>query len=489
VLHDLGTDLGRLWVALGIGVEIVALLLIPWVLLRRKEPSSTAAWLLALIFLPGLGATLFLLFGRDRLRFPAQRKRESDKALARRAHHRHGRPSEALREAALSRLDSPVERELFRVAAALGGAVPSTGNRAALLVDGNATFEAIGRAIGQAQHHVHAEYYLVRRGETADTLRDQLVAAARRGVAVRLLLDGYGSFFIGRRWIRSLREAGVRVAFFLPARLMFFQPMNLRNHRKIVVVDDALAFTGGINVGDEYRGKQGPWRDTHVALEGPAAAALARVFEQDWHFATREVIVAHPPGDPHPEKRGEATVAVVRSGPDIPGTERETIHRVFFGAITIARRQVHITTPYFIPDRAMIVALQTAALRGVDVKILLPRRSNHPVVAWAGRSFYAELLESGVEIWEYGPGMIHAKTMVVDGAVALVGSANMDLRSFRLNFEVHAVIRDDDTAARLEDAFIADLAVSERLDPVAFAGRPWPQRVVEGAARLLSPLM
>jgi cardiolipin synthase len=125
----------------------------------------------------------------------------------------------------------------------------------------------------------------------------------------------------------------------------------------------------------------------------------------------------------------------------------------------------------------------------VDVKILLPRRSNHPVVAWAGRSFYAELLESGVEIWEYGPGMIHAKTMVVDGAVALVGSANMDLRSFRLNFEVHAVIRDDDTAARLEDAFTADLAVSERLDPVAFAARPWPQRVVEGAARLLSPLM
>jgi cardiolipin synthase len=475
-------------VGLGVLVEVVALALIPFVVLRRKEPSSTVAWILALVFLPGLGATLFLLFGRDRLRLPVQRKQATDAAVAHRAHHRHGRPSEALREAALARLASPVERELFRVSSALAGAEPTTGNTTELLVDGNATYEAIGRAIDGAERRVWAEYYLVHEGETATFFAERLAAAAKRGVEVKLLLDGYGSFWVSRRWVRSLREAGVTVAFFLPARLIFFQPMNLRNHRKIVVVDGDTAFTGGINVGDEYRGARAPWRDTHLMVQGPAAAALAHVFEQDWFFATRREIVRVE----HPLSRrehGDATVAIVRSGPDIPGTERETIHRVFFSAVTIARSRVYITTPYFIPDRAMIVALQTAALRGVDVRLLLPGRSNHPVVWQAGRSFYEELLEAGVQIFEYGPGMIHAKTMVVDGAVALVGSANMDLRSFRLNFEVHAVVRDERTAARLEAAFAEDLAASRRIELAAFRARGVVRKVVEGAARLLTPLM
>jgi cardiolipin synthase len=179
----------------------------------------------------------------------------------------------------------------------------------------------------------------------------------------------------------------------------------------------------------------------------------------------------------------------VRSGPDIEGSARETIHRIFFSAITLAQQRVCITTPYFIPDRAIVVALQTAALRGVFVQLLLPRRSNHPFVFQAGRSFYEDLLEAGVQIYEYGPGMIHAKTMVVDDAIALVGSANMDLRSFRLNFEVHAVVRDPTTALALARSFDEDLAVSVRIDRVAFKNRPWPFKVLEGASRLLSPLM
>ena len=488
-MRPFAPELSDVWVGVGLLVEGIALALIPAVVLRRKEPSSTVAWILALIFLPGLGATLFLMFGRDRLRLPVQRKHESDRAIAHRAHHRHGRPSAALRDAALARLASPVERELFRLGAALGGAEPTTGNTTELLVDGNATYDAIGAAIDAAVHHVYAEYYLVRRGATADWLRDKLIAAAARGVSVRVLLDGYGSFFIGRRWTRSLVEAGVEVVFFLPARLLFFQPMNLRNHRKIVVVDDEVAFTGGINVGDEYRGAGGPWRDTHLEVRGPAASALGRVFEQDWHFATRRDIPRVEAAPVVKREHGDATVAIVRSGPDITGMERETIHRVFFTAITIARSRVHITTPYFIPDRAIVVALQTAALRGVEVKLLFPGRSNHPFVFQAGRSFYEELLEAGVMIYEYGPGMIHAKTMVVDGTVALVGSANMDLRSFRLNFEVHAVVRDPRTAARLDAAFAEDLSLSRRVDAEQFRRRGLRLRVVEGAARLLSPLM
>lgn len=502
-----------LWL-LGLLVETLAIALIPFVLLQKKDPGSTIAWILALVFLPGAGATLFLLFGRDRVRLPVQWKREADDRLRALRHHRHRpRLSELTRELAFERLESPIERELFRLAVLLAGVEPSQGNAVTLLNDGEATYAAIGGAIDAAERHVYAEYYLVQRGRASAWLGERLMAAARRGVAVKLLLDGYGSFWIGRRWVRALRAAGVEVAFFLPARLLLLQPMNLRNHRKIVVVDGHTGFTGGINIMDEYLGEDrrgrptAPWRDTHLAVRGPAAQALCRVFELDWHFATRQpirndeaepargrskgakaVTAAHPAKGVS-AKPGEATVAIVQSGPDVAGAARETIHRLFFSAIGLARSRVYVTTPYFIPDRSIAVALATAALRGVDVRLLFPSRSNHPVVFLAGRSFYEELLEAGVRIYEYGPGMIHAKTMVVDGIVSLVGSANMDLRSFRLNFEVHAVVRDEATARELEARFLEDLEGSRLLTAEAFRQRGRRTRIAEGAARLLSPLM
>lgn len=479
-------------IGLGLFVELVALLLIPAVILRRKEPSSTAAWILALIFLPGLGALLFLFFGRDRVRIPAQWKRDADRALASR------------RSAAPAPTSAPPEPPsgraslgpIFRVGAELAGAEATRGNDVELLVDGDATYDAIGAAIDGARRTVHVEYYLIRRGATADWFRERLIAAAKRGVEVRLLMDGYGSFWIGRRWIRPLREAGARVEIFLPARLLLFQPMNLRNHRKIVVVDGEVAFTGGLNIGDEYRGKSGPWRDMHLCIRGPAARKLDEIFAEDWHFCEGTAIdwpsisgPLTPPADPASGERHGATVTIVKSGPDLSGAAREAIHRVFFSAITTAKHNVYITTPYFVPDRAIVVALQTAALRGVDVKMILPARSNHPFYAQAGRSFYEELLEAGVGIFEYSPGMIHSKTIVVDGAVALVGSANMDLRSFRLNFEVHAVMSGDRIASRLSACFSHDLSESKPVLLAEFRRRPLVRRVVEGVARFLSPLM
>jgi cardiolipin synthase len=492
----------------GLAIELMGLALVPLVFLRRKEPSSTAAWILALVFLPAVGAFLFLMFGRERVRLPVQWKRDADRALAMALAVRQRSGNALLTPPPSVRLMlADVDRDLFRVATALTGAEPSEGNSVELLVDGEETYRAIGEAIDQARDRVWAEYYLVRCDATADWFRDRLVAAARRGVEVKLLVDGYGSFWLQQRWLSSLRKAGVEVAFFLPARLVFLQPMNLRNHRKIVVVDGELAFTGGINIGDEYRGLLGPWRDTHLALRGPAVGPLEAIFVQDWHFATRHDPSRHAGahqaagearGDAEAQAAtasatappaGDAHVAVIRSGPDVTGPAREAIHRVFFSAITLAQRRVLITTPYFIPDRSMVIALQAAALRGVDVRLLFPSRSNHKVVFQAGRSFYEDLLEAGVGIHEYGPGMIHAKTMVVDGRVALVGSANMDLRSFRLNFEVHTVIGGGSTAARLERCFQEDLRVSRRIDLDEFRRRSRLARLAEGAARLLSPLM
>jgi len=230
----------------------------------------------------------------------------------------------------------------------------------------------------------------------------------------------------------------------------------------------------------------GEWRDVHMRIEGPAAAELQRVFFQGWAFATNEPI---EPREYFPRElvaRGEATVAIVPSGPD---TRTEAIHRLFFAAIVGAQREIAITTPYFVPTESLMVAMELAAMRGVDVKLILPGRSNHRVTFHAGRSFYSQLLEAGVDIREYEPGIVHAKTLVADSEVALVGSANMDLRSFRLNFEVHALVHDLTTATRLHEEFEADAAKSRRVDLAEWQARRWTLRVKEGAARLVSPLL
>jgi cardiolipin synthase len=468
---------------------VIALALVPLVLLRRKEPSSTIAWILTLIFLPALGSVLFLLFGRDRVRWPARRKRELDAIVrAKVADAREEKPG-ADRTSQIP-LESPLERALFRVGARLTHQRATAGNKVDVLTDGTAVYDAIGAAIDGARHHVHAQYYLIRDDATGRWFRDRLVAAAKRGVTVRLLLDGFGCFALGRGWRRPLLKAGVHVGEFLPMRSVLLQPVNLRNHRKIVVVDGETAFTGGFNVGDEYKGGEmrgvGRWRDVQLRVEGPAAAELQRVFFQDWAFATAEPIDPRDyfPRDPPP--RGDATIAVVPSGPD---TRTEAIHRLFFGAIVGAQKELTVTTPYFVPTESLMVAMELAAMRGVELKLLLPGRSNHRVTYHAGRSFYAQLLSAGVDILEYEPGIVHAKTLVADGQVALVGSANMDLRSFRLNFEIHTLVHDATTAARLREAFESDEKSSRRVDAATWARRSWTLKLREGAARLVSPLL
>jgi cardiolipin synthase len=359
-----------------------------------------------------------------------------------------------------------------------------------VLADGNAKYEALGAAIDAAKHHVHAQYYLIRDDATGAWFRERLVAAASRGVTVRLLLDGFGCFPLGSSWLRPLRKAGVHIGVFLPMRSVLLQPVNLRNHRKIVVVDGECAFTGGFNIGDEYRGGEmrsvGAWRDVHLRIEGPAAAELQRVFFMDWAFATGDAIDPREYFPREPAPRGNATIAVVPSGPD---TRTEAIHRLFFGAIVGAEREVLVTTPYFVPTESLLVAMELAAMRGVQLELLLPGRSNHRVTYHAGRSFYAQLLEAGVDILEYSPGIVHAKTLVADRTVSLVGSANMDLRSFRLNFEVHTLVHDAPTAAALCETFAGYEKEAVHVGKDAWRARGWSFKLREGAARLVSPLL
>jgi len=467
-------------------VEVVAFALIPWVLIRRKEPGATIAWILTLVFVPVVGAVLFLLFGRSRVRWSARRKRAADEALQGHLIGFRATPAD-VRE-----LPVPLAGQklgLFHVGEILSRGRATAGNRVDVLEGGAAAYAAIGEAIDAATMHVHAEYYLIRPDKAGRWFLDKLAAAAERGVEVRLLCDGWGCFALPRTWLKTMREQGVRVTHFFPVSSMVMQPVTLRNHRKIVVVDGTIAFTGGINVGDEYLGELpsvGAWRDTHIRVHGPAAAELQSVFLRDWCFSAKEIVKDEFFFPALEEDVGEAVTAVLTSGPD---TDSEAIHRVFFGAIASARERLYITTPYFVPDRALVVALQMAALQGVEVRIILPARSNHRVTFHAGRSSYEELIEAGVHIHEYQPGMIHAKTMVVDGELALVGSANMDLRSFRLNFEVHALIGDAYTARALECSFASDLEQTEEVTLESWRARPLHLRVAEGGARLVSPLL
>jgi cardiolipin synthase len=384
---------------------------------------------------------------------------------------------------------SSLEQGLFRVAQHLTHLRATSGNRVDVLAQGGDAYDAIGEAIDAARHHVHAQYYLIRDDATGAWFRERLVAAAKRGVSVRLLMDGFGCFGLPRSWRRPLLGAGAEVADFLPMRSLLLQPVNLRNHRKIVVVDGATAFTGGLNVGDEYRGHMaglGAWRDVHLRIRGPASRELQRVFFQDWAFATGRFIApeGYFPRADSPE--GSATIAIVPSGPD---TRTEAIQRLFVGAISGATREVAVTTPYFVPNESLRVAMELAAMRGVRVRVILPSKSNHAVTFHAGRSFYAQLIDAGVEVCEYEPGIVHAKTLVADSQVALVGSANMDLRSFRLNFEVHTLVHDESTAAALRTEFERDSAQSRLVDAPSWLARGWSPRVKEGAARLVSPLL
>ncbi len=425
--------------AITVGGYLITAVYVPRVLLRKSEPGATLAWLIVILLFPYAGLLLYTLLGSSRIQRRRAARREADERIEQTL----GGLVERSPGAPDSEPQPPeawMDGSLFRVARNLGIGKGTAGNEVTLYADGPQAFTAMLAAIHGARHHVHVEFFIFRHDRTGRRVLDALVAAARRGVEVRLLVDAMGLAMTRTRvsFFDPLRDAGGQFVRFLPLGWVrgwsFF---NLRNHRKLLVVDGQAAFTGGMNVGDEYAGRRRrftrPWRDILVRIRGPAARALQAVFARDWHFAHAENLAEHA-YFPEPPCAGADLVQVVPSGPD---DSLLRLHRQTLALIQAARERLYILTPYFIPDPALASALALAALRGVDVRIMLPRRSNHLLVKWAGRSFYEELLETGVIIHEFDEGMLHAKAIVVDGVVTSVGSANMDIRSFRLNFELN----------------------------------------------------
>ena len=470
------TDHKLLWSLLELAWFIVAATII---LLQRRSAAATIAWLFVMAFLPIVGLIVYRLIGPLRLERKRVRRRAGrvaiEEATGAMAH---------LRDVALEDL------QVAAVPVALEQPLPLPASGVSLYFEGAPAYAAILDAVAAAKHHVHLEYYIWEPDQIGMRLRDALIAKARAGVKVRMLVDGTGSARLGRKFLRALREAGVEFGWFNPMRLRFIRRprIDFRTHRKIVVCDGQVAFTGGMNVADVHSAELSPraWRDTHVKLEGTAVWALQRVFLEDWFFATRRRFEFSADYFPAPSGDRRHVVQVVASGPD---HDHLAIHRTYFTVMTRATERLWVTTPYFVPDEATAAALATAALRGVDVRVLIPKRGDSVLIDLAARSYIPELIAAGVRVYEYLPRFIHAKTLVVDDDLAIVGSANLDNRSFLLNFEITALIYDRGVAAQLAGAFEADLAGSRPVSATEIERQGLGQKLGQATARLLSPLL
>jgi cardiolipin synthase len=463
-------------------------LLIPVVITRKKRPTSALGWIMAIIFLPFMGAFLYLLFGTDRIKNKGKQKFISNVGL--REKHHDIEPDwfwPNLREV---KYDLPFEAaDILRVSSKLSPFGAVEGNALEILVDGEETYQKMEEAILGAQHHVNLDYYIFDPDKVGARFRDLLVKKAGQGVKINFLYDAIGSLRLGWAWrfLDGFRVAGIEPREFLPLRT-FFKPwnINLRNHRKLLIVDNKIGFTGGINIGEDFlNGKGNRWRDTHMRLEGPAVAQLQWVFCEDWYFATGEDLF-NPDYFPPVETSGDYIAQVVPGGPD---QTQEVIPRLFFTAISEAKKSVYITTPYFIPDLPVFTALQAAALRGVDVRLLLPFKSDHPFVLLAARSYYEDLLKSGARIFEYMPGILHAKMLVVDDHFVVLGSANLDIRSFSYSFELNVQVYSEIFTEIAVKVFLKDLENARELTADEFLRRPSHVEFAENVCRLFSPLL
>jgi cardiolipin synthase len=390
---------------------------------------------------------------------------------------------------------SPACRQLAGLAGRFGAQGLTLGNHIDFYHDGPPAFAAMLAAIRQARHHVHLQTFIFQPDETGAEVLAALTERAKQGVEVRLLYDGVGSHRLRERHLAGLRAAGGRCSVFLPISLPRRSiQINLRNHRKILVVDGHTGFTGGLNVGREYLGKDprfGYWRDTHLRVQGPAVADLQRVFAEDWDFAAGERLIndddprtcaylqTGPADGPYPAQ-------VIDSGPD---RDLKSIREIYHAAILKARKRVWIASPYFVPDAGLRDALRLAGYQGIDVRFLGQHKPDKVIPQYAARYYWAEVLAAGVQVYQYTPGMMHAKVVLVDDDWASVGSANLDNRSLHLNFEANCLIYSRQAVAELAAQFERDLASAIRLECQVFGRRPFAARLLDNACRLLSPVL
>ncbi len=457
---------------------------------ERRDIGSTWAWLLVLYFIPLLGFALYLFFAQNYRRSRLFEWKEIDRTGTEEA----AREQLALISADGHAMGNPAAgdyHDLIAMHLKANKALYTEDNEVELLLDGKQKFDRLFRDIAEAQDHIHVQYYIIQKDELGIKLIRALAEKARSGVSVRLLYDELGSRRLNRRILQELRDAGGIAEAFFPSKFRLINVrLNYRNHRKLVIIDGKVGYVGGFNVGDEYLGldpKFGYWRDTHLRVRGGAVHAMQTRFILDWNYASRADIHYRPELFPEPEAAfGAAGVQIVASGPE---SKLEYIKNGYVKMISSAKRSILIQTPYFVPDAGYLDALRIAALSGVQVSIMIPDKPDHPFIYWATLSYIGVMLRAGVSVYLYRNGFIHAKTIVVDEEIASVGTANMDVRSFKLNFEVNAFLYDREVSAKLAEAFREDIKVSEALTLERYGQRSRRIRIKESVSRLLSPIL
>ncbi len=467
-----------------VGIYIaLAILLVIQLLLYGIRPSKTLAWVLVIFTIPVAGMLLYFMLGRNRRKNKLFCSRNSDhislllKKSTPTANH-------------ITDIEYEEHKKLITLISKNSKSLPCAKNNIQLLKNGETTFKAIFRALKSAQTFIHIEYYIFEDGELADTLFLLFQQKVKEGVQIRVIYDGIGSISLSKTYIQNLKNIGVQVHSFLPIRLgKFLSSINYRNHRKIIVVDNAIAFTGGINVSDKYiKGDPnlGIWYDMHLQLEGPIVNNLQAIFAIDWHFITQKDDIFNIGYFFDYQPKGEASAQIVHSDPD---SDFSATQQLFLSMITEAKNYVYITNPYIIPGETILSSLEVAALSGVDVRLLMSDISDNVIVRWCIRSYFERLLEAGVKIYLFSDGFIHSKTIVADDTVSSVGTSNMDIRSFDQNYEVNVVVYDNSFAVKLKEDFFYDCTKSSQVDYTLFKNRPLRHKLKEGAAKILSPVL
>ncbi|MDR0955161.1 MAG: cardiolipin synthase [Rikenellaceae bacterium] len=473
-----------------VSVYGVFILIVIYLLIQdKREPAKSWAWLAAIVLIPIGGIALYMIFGRNHRKEKIYNRKEiADLQLQ----------MESLSARQLYELNSPLfqyrqelkkYKEIITLLLNNNKSLLSARNRVKVLNNGAETFPAILEALRGAQSFIHIEYYIFEKDRIGREVASVLMEKARQGVEVRFIYDDVGSWGLSPKFLRRMKRAGVRVHCF--QRVVFpwlTSKINYRNHRKIVVVDGEVGFTGGINIAKRYLTgtRLGIWRDTHLRIEGEAVAALNAVFAMDWLFVSGEKLLDREKYYPASGVDIETPIQIASSGPD---SDWESIMQAFFAAMTKSVDHIYITTPYFLPNQAIMTAVEVAAMSGVDVRILLPERSDSRIAHWATQSYISELLEAKVKVYFYRKGFNHSKLIMIDSVFSSIGTANMDNRSFNVNFEVTAILYDEKVTRELEERFLEDLKDSEQVTASDWEARSRWDSFCEGLARLFSPLM
>ena len=462
-----------------------ALISILLIILERKKPEKTIAWLLVFVLLPPIGLILYVFLGRNWKKY----KLNSELVY----------PLKKISPYNQTKINC-IEYELLMNLLANNNNSPLyTNNDITIFNNGEDKFQSLKEEIKKAKNHIHLEYYIVKNDTIGNEIKKLLIEKAKVGITVKFIIDRVGSIKLGKDYVKALRLAGVDVVYYsyflAPILSLINTQINYRNHRKIVVIDGNVGFLGGMNIGDEYlnKGKMGYWRDTHILVKGDFVGGLQKAFLHDFYTIKRiddnsfSCTNKHNEFFPKFEGSNGSLMQIIKSGPD---SEYPSIMQGILNMITIAKSNIYITTPYFVPPESIMDALKVAALSGIDIKILVPGRYDHLIVYYASRTYLAELLRCGVKIYTYNKdAFIHSKTMTVDGKISTIGTANMDIRSFELDYEINAVIYDEKIANQLESIFRDDINSSVEMTLETYANTSKSIKCLEALFRVFSSLL